>query len=172
VSEIREASFVSGFGHFTFRIVPFTVLEKEGFMSSQKIQWGWVLVLAVTFGFWSEASGPIFAQSEQAVEVTIKDFKFVAKQGVLRLGFPTVIKIRNEDAEKHDFGSTMFEGIPTQVEKDGVIVYGRGVGGVFLDPKREVAIRFNMSRPGRHEFRCSIHPNMKGELLLLSAEAV
>jgi plastocyanin len=146
--------------------------EREGYMSSHKLQWGWVLVLAVTCGFWWEAVDPVFSQSEQAVEVTIKDFKFVAKQGVLRLGFPTVIKIRNDDAEKHDFGSTMFEGIPTQIEKDGVIVYGRGVGGVFLEPKREVAIRFNMSRPGRHEFRCSIHPNMTGELLLLSVEAV
>ena len=87
-------------------------------MKSRKVQWGWVLVLAVTGGFWWEAAGPIFAQSEQVVEVTIKDFKFVTKQGVLRLGFPTVIKVRNEDAERHDFGSAMFEGIPTQIEKD------------------------------------------------------
>jgi plastocyanin len=42
----------------------------------------------------------------------------------------------------------------------------------MLDPKRDAVIRFNMERPGRHTFRCSIHPNMKGELLLLSAEAV
>jgi plastocyanin len=42
----------------------------------------------------------------------------------------------------------------------------------MVDPKREAVIRFNMERPGRHEFRCSIHPNMKGELLLLSVEAV
>lgn len=127
-------------------------------------------MLAVTCGFWWEAAGPSFAQSEQIVEITIKDFKFVT-QGVLRLGFPSVIRVRNEDAEQHDFGSTMFEGRPTQIEKDGVIVYGRGIGGVFLDPKRDAAIRFNMP-PGRHEFRCSIHPNMSGELLLLSAEAV
>ena len=120
---------------------------------------------------WNER-GFIFAQSEQVVEVTIKDFRFVTKQGTLRLGFPTVIKIRNEDAERHDFGSIMFEGLPRQVEKDGVIVYGRGVGSVFLDPKRDAALRFNMSRPGRHEFRCSIHPTMSGELLLLSTEAV
>jgi plastocyanin len=46
------------------------------------------------------------------------------------------------------------------------------LGGVFLDPKRDAVIRFNMSRPGRHEFRCSIHPNMTGELLLLIAEVV
>jgi len=142
-------------------------------MRNQKAQqWGWVLALAVTCGFWAEAAGPIFAQSEQVVEVTIKDFKFVTKQGPLSLGFPVVIKVRNEDAERHDFGSTMFEGLPTQVEKDGTIIYGRGLGGVFLDPKRDVVIRFNMSRPGRHEFRCSIHPNMTGELLLLNVEAV
>ena len=142
-------------------------------MRSQKAQlWGWVLVLAMTYGFWWEAAGPVFSQSEQVVEVTIKDSKFVTKQGPLRLGLPSVIKVRNEDVERHDFGSTMFEGIPTQIERDGVIVYGRGLSGVFLDPKRDVAIRFNMTRPGRHEFRCSIHPNMKGELLLLSVEAV
>jgi plastocyanin len=115
---------------------------------------------------------PVDSQTEQVVEVTIKDFKFVSKQGVFRLGFPTVIKVRNEDAERHDFGSSMFEGLPTQIAKDGVIVYGRGVGGVFLDPKRDAVIRFDMSRPGRYEFRCSIHPNMTGELLVLSAEAV
>ena len=56
--------------------------EKEGYMNSQKAQqWGWVLVLAVTCGFWWEAAGPIFAQSEQVVEVTIKNSKFVTKQG-------------------------------------------------------------------------------------------
>ena len=141
-------------------------------MKRQKVQWGGVLLLAVTCLVWWDTAGPVLAQSEQIVEVTIKDSKYVTKQGVLRLGFPTVIKIKNEDAERHDFGSTMFEGLPTQIEKDGVIVYGRGVGGVFLDPKRDAAIRFNMSRPGRYEFRCSIHPNMTGELLLLSAEAV
>jgi len=134
--------------------------------------WGWCLMLGLmlTVG-WNEGEF-LFAQSEQVVEVTIKDYTFVTKQGTLRLGFPTVIKVRNEDAERHDFGSTMFEGLLTKVEKDGVIVYGRGVGGVFLDPKQNAALRFDMSRPGRHEFRCSIHPTMSGELLLLSTEAV
>jgi plastocyanin len=114
----------------------------------------------------------VVAQSEQVVEVTIKEYKFVTKQGPLRLGLPTVIKVRNEDAERHDFGSTMFEGLSVKIEKDGVIVYGRGLSGVFLDPKREAVIRFDLTRPGRHEFRCSIHPAMSGELLILSTEAV
>jgi plastocyanin len=134
--------------------------------------WLWCLVLgcAVAMG-WTTVE-PLVAQSEQVVNVTIKDFKFITKQPTLRLGVATIITIQNEDAERHDFGSTMFEGIPSQIEKDGVVVYGRGLGGVFLDPKRDAVIRFDMSRPGRHEFRCSIHPGMKGELLLLNVEAV
>ncbi len=138
--------------------------------------WTWFLVLGLISGStWVLGGYPasiLVAQPEQVVEVTIKDYRFLTKQGTLRLGFPTVIKVRNEDAERHDFGSTMFEGLPTQIEKDGVIVYGRGLGGVFLDPKRDAVLRFDMTRPGRYEFRCSIHPNMGGELLVLSTEAV
>ena len=117
------------------------------------------------------AETPIESQPEQVVEVVIKNFTYVTKQKALRLGVPTAIKIVNEDIERHDFGSTMFEGIPTKVEQDGISVYGRGVGGVMLDPRRNVVIRLDLERPGRHEFRCSIHSNMKGELLLLSVEA-
>ncbi len=132
---------------------------------------GIVAVLAGIGTFWGAADVAL-SEPEQIVEVTIKDFTFITKQGPLRLGLPTVIKVRNDDAERHDFGSTMFEGIPTSIEKDGITVYGRGIGGVYLDSKRDAIVRFNMSRPGRHEFKCSIHANMKGELLLLSAEAV
>lgn len=145
-------------------------------MMSKSCRRSWVLCFGLMMGLagvvgWGGGSIG-FAQSEQVVEVTIKDFKFVTKQGPLRLGVPTVIKVRNEDAERHDFSSTMFEGLHAQIERDGVIVYGRGIGGVFLDPKRDAIVRFDMSRPGRHEFRCSIHSTMSGELLILSTEAV
>lgn len=112
------------------------------------------------------------AQPEQRIDVMIKDFTFVTKQFPLRLGVPTVISVRNVDPERHDFGSSMFDGTSTKVESAGVISYGRGIGGVFLDPKRDAVIRFTLDRPGRYEFRCSIHPTMKGELLLLNVEAV
>ena len=113
------------------------------------------------------------AQSEQRIVVTIQDATFVlTKQIPLRLGVPTVISIRNVDRERHDFGSAMFDGVSTKVESSGVISYGRGIGGVFVDPKRDAVIRFVLERPGRYEFRCSIHPTMKGELLLLNVEAV
>lgn len=129
------------------------------------------MVLTVACVAWGYGT-VLFAQSEQVVDVTIKDFRFLTKQSPLRLGLPTVINIRNDDAERHDFSSTLFEGIPTQVENNGVIVHGRGLGGVYLDPKQGATIRFDMTKPGRHVFRCSIHPKMSGELLLLSAEAV
>jgi hypothetical protein len=113
------------------------------------------------------------AQSEQRIDVTIQDYTFVlTKQIPLRLGVPTVISIRNVDRERHDFGSAMFEGVSTKVESGGVTSYGRGIGGVFLDSKRDAVLRFTLERPGRYEFRCSIHPGMKGELLLLNVEAV
>jgi len=122
----------------------------------------------LAFGFLAQAD----AVPEQLVEVTIKDFTFVTKQVPLRLNMPVLISIRNEDQVRHDFGSPVFQGTQTQVESDGVISYGRGVEGVFLNPTRDAMIRFTIDRPGRYEFRCSIHPNMKGELLLLSVEAV
>lgn len=132
----------------------------------------WMAVVLIVAGsVWWGTTDLARSQQEQVVEVTIKDFTFITKQGPLLLGLPTVIKVKNEDAERHDFGSTMFEGILTKIEKDGVIVYGRGLGGMLLDSKREAVIRFNMERPGRYTFRCSIH-DIKGELLLLNAEAV
>jgi len=135
--------------------------------------WSWMTIVALSGACWLATVVPVESQAEQSVDVTIRDFTFlVTKEAPLRLGLPTVIRVRNEDAERHDFGSTMFEGLPTRIENDGVIAYGRGMEGVLLDPKREATIRFNMERPGRYTFRCSIHPNMKGELLLLSAEAV
>jgi hypothetical protein len=137
--------------------------------SLQGRRWSTALTMAFMACVYGSA---LLAQSEQVVEVTIKDSRFITRQSPLRLGLPTVITVRNEDAERHDFSSTMFSGLATKIEKDGVIVYGPSLSGVMLDPKRDAVVRFELSRPGRHEFRCSIHPNMKGELLILSAEAV
>lgn len=112
------------------------------------------------------------AQPAQRVEVTIKDYQFVTKQIPMRPHSPILITIQNDDNVRHDFGSSIFEGTVTQVESNGVISYGRGIGGVFLDPGRGAAIRFTIERPGKYEFRCSIHADMKGELLLMNVGIV
>ena len=112
------------------------------------------------------------AQSEQQVIVTIKDFAFQTTQMPLQLHMPTVIHVTNDDDVRHDFGSDVFDGSYTQVESLGSIAYGKGVGGAFIEPKGSVSIRFAIERPGRYEFKCSIHPGMKGEILLMSVGAV
>ena len=127
-----------------------------------------VLAACITFAGIAQTD----AQTAQLVEVKIKNFTFVTKQVPLRLGVPTLISIWNEDTERHDFGSPIFEGTSTQVQSGNAIAYGKGIGGVLIDAKGEVSIRFTIDRPGRYEFRCSIHPEMKGELLLLNVEAV
>lgn len=115
---------------------------------------------------------PAGAQTEQVVEVTIKDSTFLTKQAPLQLNVPTLILVRNTDDIRHDFGSTMFQRTMTRAEIGGVIPYGHGIEGVYLDPGKEASLRFTIERPGRFEFRCSIHPQMKGELLLLTAGTV
>lgn len=131
-------------------------------ISSVVFAWGLAL------GFLTQAD----ALTEQRVEVTIKDFTFVVKQVPLQLNMPILILIRNEDPVRHDFGSSVFQGNPTEVESDGVISYGSGIQGVFLNPTGDAMIRMTIGRPGRYEFKCSIHQNMKGELLLMNVEAV
>jgi len=93
---------------------------------------------------------------------------FVATEP-LQLHVPTVIHLRNTDDVRHDFGSEIFEGSYTQVEAQYAISYGQGIGGVFIEPGGEVAIRFTIDKPGRYQFKCSIHEGMEGEILLMSA---
>ncbi len=132
----------------------------------------WASRLALCGGLLMALSVQPGAQAVQHVQVTIKDFTFITNQVPLQLSVPTLITIRNEDQVRHNFGSSVFQRSLTQVEHGGVTSYGHGIEGVFLDPGEAVAIRFTIVRPGRYEFRCSIHQDMKGELLLLSVDAV
>ena len=112
------------------------------------------------------------AQPEQQVEVTIKDFTFRTTQMPLQLHASTVIHVRNEDNVRHDFGSSIFHNTPTRVESHGVVTYGDNIGGAFIEPGQDALFRFVIERPGRYQFQCSIHQDMKGEILLLSVGAV
>ncbi|MDT7042828.1 cupredoxin domain-containing protein [Candidatus Nitronereus thalassa] len=112
------------------------------------------------------------AQSEQQIVVNIRNFTFETTQMPLQLHVPTVIYLKNSDEVRHDFGSLVFEGSHTRIETPMSISYGRGIGGVYIEPGGEVSIRFTIDRPGRYQFKCSIHEGMEGEILLMSAGAV
>lgn len=131
--------------------------------------WRWVIGVGLLAGL--TASGAA-AQPTQRVEVTIKDYRFITNQIPMQPHSPILITIRNEDNVRHDFGSAIFEGGLTEIESNGVISYGRGIGGAFIDPGRGAAIRFTVERPGKYEFRCSIHADMKGELLFMNVGVV
>ena len=122
--------------------------------------------------FLAMGSVQVGAQPEQQVEVTIKDFTFRTTQMPLQLHASTVIHVKNDDNVRHDFGSSIFHNTPTRVESHGVVTYGDNIGGAFLEPGQDALFRFVIERPGRYKFQCSIHQDMKGEILLLSVGAV
>ncbi len=90
----------------------------------------------------------------------------------LQLHADTIIRVKNLDNVRHDFGSQMFLNTLTHVESNGVVTYGKGVEGAFLDPGQEATFRLVLDQVGRFQFQCSIHPDMKGEILLLIIDAV
>ena len=111
----------------------------------------------------------VLAQSEQQIIVTIRNYTFETTQMPLQLHLPTVIHLRNTDDVRHDFSSEVFDGSHTRVEALNAISYGRGIRGVYIEPGGDIAIRFTIEKPGRYQFKCSIHEGMEGEILLMSA---
>ena len=115
---------------------------------------------------------PSASQIQQEVHVTIQDYAFHTTQMPLQLHNDTIIYVQNMDDVRHDFGSDMFLNTLTHMEHKGVVAYGKGLEGVFIDPGKEAVIHFVMDKPGRFQFQCSIHQDMKGEILLLTVDAV
>ena len=124
-------------------------------------------------GFFLVSGGLIaIAQSQQEVIVTIEDYTFQTSQMPLQLHADTIIRVKNLDKVRHDFGTQMFLNTLTHVESNGVVTYGKGVEGAYVDSGKEAAFRLTLNQVGRFQFQCSIHPDMKGEILLLIVDAV
>ena len=143
------------------------MLIKRNFHSPRRWLMGFLLGLLVL-----GALPQVLAQSEQQIIVNIRNYTFETTQMPLQLHVPTVIYLKNMDDVRHDFGSLVFDGSPTRIETTNAIAYGNGIGGVYIEPGGEVSIRFTIDRPGRYQFKCSIHKGMEGEILLMSAGAV
>ena len=128
-------------------------------------------VLSIGFLLLGGMSSPS-AQPIQEVIVTIEGYTFQTTQMPLQLDTETIIYITNKDTIRHDFGSDMFLNTLTHVDSNGVVTYGKGVEGVLLEPGQEASIRLRLNHSGRFQFQCSIHKEMKGEILLLTVDAV
>lgn len=113
----------------------------------------------------------IQAEGENRVEVAIRNFAYEVQGSALPPGAPATLILRNTDKVEHGFISLFFQEIDVQVESGGATTFGRGIKGVHIAPGGEVQIRFIPPRPGRITFTCDLHPQMKGEVLLLSVGA-
>lgn len=124
-------------------------------------------VLAVAASL-TAAPPPTPSALDQQIELKIRDYKFVKTNvAPLQPGFPAEIVVTNEDNVRHGFTSPLFLGLHIEGEGEGVVSYGKGLDGFYIDPGKSLTIRFIMPQPGRFTFRCDIHKDMEGEIYLL-----
>lgn len=112
--------------------------------------------------------GPANADESARVEIVIRNSAFEVKGGAVKPGVPAVIVIKNLDPMAHGFVSLVLQEVDLRVESGGSATFGRGIKGVQVGSNGEVQIRFIPSRPGKFDFICDLHPNMKGEIAMLS----
>lgn len=130
-----------------------------------------VLITTVCSGSLGE-SFPIQAAQEQRIDIMIRNYEFILAQPVpLRVGIPTVIILRNQDIVRHGFTSPILAQLNLRVEGEGIVVYGKGLGGLYVDPGKTLVIYLTTERSGSFTFRCDLHPQMKGELFALEIPA-
>ena len=123
--------------------------------------------------------GGIAAVAVQAAEAT-KKIEIVAKDkewkvsGYTLKGEPTEIVIRNEDTVTHGFNSSLFRDVKAKVTGDGYLAKGAGPNVYRVDPGKTMILHFAKPSTGMGEgsatysFWCDMHPNMKGEMFVLS----
>jgi hypothetical protein len=112
------------------------------------------------------------AQPEaRTVEITIQDFAFKVQPLALKVNEPVRIVLHNVDSVQHGFTSDALDGMDVRVESEDVITYGRGIKGLYIDPAGEADLILTPSKSGALKFRCDLHPQMKGELAVLTVGA-
>ncbi|HEX5479603.1 MAG TPA: cupredoxin domain-containing protein [Dehalococcoidia bacterium] len=83
-----------------------------------------------------------------AIEVTYKDVAVVQKQIAVKAGEPVRIVVDNKDVVYHDFD-----------------VKGQEIN-IGLNPKESKIVAFTIATPGSYTYRCTVHPEMKGTLVV------
>ncbi len=98
------------------------------------------------------------------IDIAIRDHTFIPlTQEAIRIGTPTVLTVRNDDAVTHGFLSSMLTGVPVQ-EDGGTKISVNDKTGFHVDPGHTVTVRFTPDRLGTLDFQCDLHPEEKGEI--------
>lgn len=109
---------------------------------------------------------------EQRLEVLIRNYDFeIVHRSPVVLGGETVLILRNQDIVRHGFTSPALPQLYLRVEGEGIGSYGKGIEGLYIEPGKTLVIRLVVEHSGRLTFHCDLHPEMKGELLLLDVPA-
>ena len=132
----------------------------------------WTVAVAASLMWPAIHSDALKAQQGGQVVIEIRNYTYEFHGGVLKPLEPATIVLRNKDDVTHGFNSTLFESLDVDVETDAGDTYGNGIKGVHIAPGKEIRIHFTPTGPGKHEFHCDIHKNMKGEILILAVGAV
>ena len=120
----------------------------------------------------SADDGSASARSEQRIEVLIRNYDFVLDAPrPIQFGIPTVIILRNQDIVAHGFQSSALPQLKIRAHGEGLAAYGTGIEGFHIDPGKTLAVHFVPDQSGHLTFRCDLHPQMKGEVLLLEIPA-
>jgi len=113
-------------------------------------------------------------EPSKKIEITAKDGQ-VKVSGYTLADEPTVVVFRNDDTVTHGFNSNLFKDLKVAVEGDGYLAKGKGPNVYRVDPGKSMMLRFNTkASSGQDEgsktyaFWCDLHPQMKGEMFVLS----
>lgn len=128
--------------------------------------------LATLLSVTSDAEISRNVAEEQRIEIIVREYQFLLSQPTpIHLHTPTVVIIRNQDIVRHGFTSQMLANMLVHAEGEGILSYGKGIEGFYVDPGKTLVIRFTTERTGNYSFRCDLHPQMKGELYMLEIPA-
>ncbi len=131
-----------------------------------------LLIFGLPFLFLLIAPSFLKAQGSREIKIVIRNTAYEFSGGIVKPDQPVTIFLQNMDNIEHGFTSKLMEEFSVEVETSGVLTFGRGIRGVHIKPGEKVQIHFTPSRSGSFNFQCDIHPSMKGEIFVLSVEAI
>ena len=111
------------------------------------------------------------AAEPMKIEVTMKDKEYKVKGHTLP-GQLTTIVLKNEDTVTHGFSSNLLKDVQIKKEGDAIEVAEKGVKSYHVAPGKTATLTFTKGHSNEREtvqypFWCDMHPNMKGEFLVV-----
>jgi len=129
------------------------------------------LAIGAMMGMGMVASAVQSAEPTKKIEIVAKDKEWKVS-GYTLTDVPTEIVVRNEDSTTHGFNSSLFKDVKVTVSGDGYLAKGKGTA-YRVDPGKTMTLKFSKAETGSGDsptygFWCDLHPNMRGEMFVLS----